>query len=234
MLYGNIAVRWVTVSIVFYYQPRYGTAMLFSAASIILLRAPFEVLLIKRPSRSSFMANAHVFPGGRLDETDLDLEHCAVRETLEEVGIEISREDLHAWAHWITPSLEPKRFDTQFFVAVIPKDQILQINEHEVTEAAWFTPDHALLTHQQQELFLPPPTFCLLTELSRLKTIEEVLKEAEHRVIQPILPKITLEPVTVLLPWDTDYANAPGESLPATDIYGYGVSRIVFGGADRI
>ena len=28
------------------------------------------------------------------------------------------------WSHWITPSLEPKRFDTRFFVAPLPPGQV--------------------------------------------------------------------------------------------------------------
>ena len=42
----------------------------------------------------------------------------------------LEREDLYLdlaplvyWSHWITPSLEPKRFDTRFFTARAPADQ---------------------------------------------------------------------------------------------------------------
>lgn len=51
------------------------------AATIIITRSPaadadhkdpFEVFMVKRSSRSSFMANAYVYPGGALDEADCD------------------------------------------------------------------------------------------------------------------------------------------------------------------
>lgn len=47
-----------------------------SAATVVLLReradagAPFDVLFVKRHARSGFMANAYVFPGGRVDDAD--------------------------------------------------------------------------------------------------------------------------------------------------------------------
>lgn len=44
------------------------------AATVVLTRtlgASFEVFLVKRHSRAGFLANAHVFPGGRVDEHDL-------------------------------------------------------------------------------------------------------------------------------------------------------------------
>ena len=47
------------------------------AATVVLLRDPpaghttgFEVFLVKRPARASFMPHAHVFPGGRVDTHD--------------------------------------------------------------------------------------------------------------------------------------------------------------------
>ena len=30
---------------------------------------------------------------------------------------------LGAWAHWITPAFEPRRYDTRFFVAALPRGQ---------------------------------------------------------------------------------------------------------------
>ncbi|MCA9562908.1 MAG: hypothetical protein KC561_05435 [Myxococcales bacterium] len=44
------------------------------SATVVMMReadgAPFEIFFVRRHAKSSFMANAHVFPGGRLDEED--------------------------------------------------------------------------------------------------------------------------------------------------------------------
>lgn len=74
------------------------------AATVILLRdepAGVATYLMRRTSTMAFAAGMHVFPGGRLDDADLDpgvpvlgdpgpdraLVVCAVRETFEETGI---------------------------------------------------------------------------------------------------------------------------------------------------
>ena len=67
------------------------------AASVILLRdLPLEVLMIRRHSKSTFVPDAWVFPGGMLEPTDRDLGDgtelgtmrvAAARELFEESGI---------------------------------------------------------------------------------------------------------------------------------------------------
>jgi 8-oxo-dGTP pyrophosphatase MutT (NUDIX family) len=67
------------------------------AASVILLRdSPLEVLMIRRHSKSNFIPDAWVFPGGAVEASDVDLGDgtelgtmriAAARELFEESGI---------------------------------------------------------------------------------------------------------------------------------------------------
>ena len=60
------------------------------AATVILVRESergLEVFLVKRHKKSSFMSNAFVFPGGKIDPTDADAETAATRELFEEAGV---------------------------------------------------------------------------------------------------------------------------------------------------
>ena len=68
-----------------------------SAAVAILLRAgadgETEVLFIERAVREGDPWSGHMaFPGGRRDDTDADALATAVRETWEEVGIDVARD----------------------------------------------------------------------------------------------------------------------------------------------
>jgi 8-oxo-dGTP pyrophosphatase MutT (NUDIX family) len=49
-----------------------------------------EVLLLRRQRRASFMANAFVFPGGRVDAADGGAAVAAIRELFEEAGVLLS------------------------------------------------------------------------------------------------------------------------------------------------
>ena len=67
----------------------------------------------------------------RVDSTDEGaaadpVRACALRETAEETGVRLDEDDLVPWAHWITPELEPRRYDTYFFLAGMPPDQEAQ------------------------------------------------------------------------------------------------------------
>ena len=69
---------------------------LAAASAIILRDDPFEVLMLRRHEKSSFVPNAWVFPGGITEEGDTELGNgsfvdtmriTAVRETFEETGV---------------------------------------------------------------------------------------------------------------------------------------------------
>ncbi len=114
-----------------------------SAAVATILRsrpAGAEVLLIRRASREGDPWSGHMaFPGGREDDADPDLFHTAVRETHEEVGLDLGRhgsligrlDDIPAIArgHRIGMTIAP-------FVFELAEDRPLVTNE-EVEEVLW-------------------------------------------------------------------------------------------------
>lgn len=122
------------------------------------------------------------------------------------------------WAHWITPSAEPKRFDTRFFLAALPPAQHPSHDVRETTEQAWLAPAEAIAAHEEGRLFLPPPTLLNLHELRAFSSVAQALAHAEARVsrITAVLPKLTAidQRISILMPWDPRYAETEGEALP--------------------
>ena len=212
---------------------------------MILLRrlavgAGFEVFLVRRHRGSSFMASAFVFPGGAAEEGE-DARTAAARELFEEAGVLFAKasdnqdsETLTYFAHWITPSVEPKRFSARYYVAVLPAGQAPSFDAQETVDEAWVTPEDALA--RAGELQLPPPQIRTFWELAQHKSISQVMAAAKARSAQPhpIMPR--LMPGTapaLLLPWDPEYlTKGTGESTPLTyqPSWATGPSRFILDG----
>ena len=62
------------------------------------------------------------------------------------------------FAHWITPEIQPLRFDTRFFAAPMPEGQEAVADEREITEVRWLTPREALDANARGQLSLRNPT----------------------------------------------------------------------------
>ena len=160
------------------------------AASVALLRdreIGLETYLLHRHARMPFAPSTVVFPGGRVDPADHDdpdpigpnsIRRCAIRETAEETGVVLAEVDLHPWAHWITPEIEPRRYDTWFFAAVMPADLEAADISGETERAEWSTPREAIAAERSGVIRLMPPTMSILIELADLGSVEAVIKHA--------------------------------------------------------
>ena len=128
-------------------------------------------------------------------------------------------ERLVYWAHWITPSVVPRRFDTRFFLAPVPSDQLAVIDTTETVDHAWLSPAALVTAAQAGNMPVSHPTLYNLMELDAslrqhgsLQTL--LAMEAQRRVVA-ILPKMVHEEQTAMvLPWDPFYRNFVGESVP--------------------
>jgi 8-oxo-dGTP pyrophosphatase MutT (NUDIX family) len=70
------------------------------------------------------------------------------------------------FAHWQTPEEFAMRFDTRFFLALLPERQTPSFRSREVADAVWISPDHALFLYQKGELPLIFPTYASLRMLA--------------------------------------------------------------------
>jgi 8-oxo-dGTP pyrophosphatase MutT (NUDIX family) len=209
------------------------------ASTVVVLRAgdPFEILMVRRNDKVAFMAGSYVFPGGRVDEADkpqpgqqlpkavfpdlTDVEEgtlriAAVRELQEEASVTITIDDLVPFAHWVTPEIEIRRYDTRFFLARMPEGQIAKHDESETTALEWLSPLAAMARFERRELLLPPPTWTTLRQLAPRRSIDEVMAWARTRTIVRVMPGFFKdgEDVTLTLPGDPTFPTVPGWEVP--------------------
>jgi 8-oxo-dGTP pyrophosphatase MutT (NUDIX family) len=157
------------------------------AASVLVLRdGPFEVLLLRRNEKSSFVPGAWVFPGGTADASDGgDLRVTAVRETFEEAGVTLDPRVLVWTSRWITPAGLPKRFDTYFYLAHVARDVNVQIDNGEIADSMWIAPADALA---RRDLKLVFPTIKNLEAIAGFTSAEAVMDSRRGAVVEAVLP----------------------------------------------
>jgi 8-oxo-dGTP pyrophosphatase MutT (NUDIX family) len=168
-----------------------------AAASVVLCRddeSGLQTYLLHRHARMAFAASMVVFPGGGVDPVDLvspdPLLACAIRETEEEAGVDLTGSSPAPWAHWITPVLQPIRYDTFFYLADLPPGQMASDRSSETERAAWSTPAEAIAAYEAGDLAMMPPTLSILLELAGLERVADALELARGRVIEAVLPEV--------------------------------------------
>ncbi len=105
----------------------------------------------------------------------------------------VLRSDLLApWAHWITPEFEPRRYDTRFFVAIMPGGQRTRDVSGEADQVTWLRPAVALAGVHAGSMAMLAPTYVTLEEMAGFASPAEVLAAAETREIRTIMPSVEI------------------------------------------
>ena len=73
-------------------------------------------------------------------------------------GLMLRADLLGAWAHWITPEFEPRRFDTRFFVAVLPEQAVAHTHGSEADVSFWIGVADAVAEAEQGTIAMMAPT----------------------------------------------------------------------------
>jgi 8-oxo-dGTP pyrophosphatase MutT (NUDIX family) len=112
----------------------------------------------------------------------------SIAEVLARRGLTLRSDLLRAWAHWITPEFEPRRYDTRFFVAAVPEGQLARDVSTEADEAAWVAVRAAVAAHDAGRMAMLPPTVAALRDLAALGDLDAVL--AAPRDVRPVMPRL--------------------------------------------
>lgn len=146
---------------------------------------------------------------------------------LERESLELDVDRLVYWSHWVTPSAEPKRFDTRFFAVRVPEGQHASVDRCETTHHAWLAESPIRQHLASGDMRMAPPTIATLEDLwschRRHGGLDAMLAAERGREVPPILPK--LQPMSdgngfeAVLPWDEGYASVPGESCTLVTQY---------------
>ncbi|GIG85396.1 NUDIX hydrolase [Plantactinospora endophytica] len=94
------------------------------------------------------------------------------------------------WSRWITPEFEPRRFDTYFFVALLPTGQVPRDVSGEADQTMWIRPTEALARYEAGEMTMLPPTIITLTEIGNCPDLAALPAAAAGRDASiPVMPR---------------------------------------------
>lgn len=118
----------------------------------------------------------------------------SLAELLADRGLVLRSDLLRPFAHWITPPVEKRRYDTKFFVAALPVGQEARDVSGEADEASWVTPTAALAELSAGTRPMMPPTIHTLGQLEAFADVAAALAGSPPEPLAPISPTFATEP----------------------------------------
>jgi hypothetical protein len=85
----------------------------------------------------------------------------------------------------------PKRFDTWFFLAAAPPDQLGAHDGKESTDSIWVSPREALAGGETGRFKLPFPTTRNLIKLGKQPNVKAALDDSRDKSIVTVMPVMT-------------------------------------------
>ncbi|MEG3628511.1 NUDIX hydrolase [Streptomyces poriticola] len=135
------------------------------------------------------------------DRAALVARELSFAEFLDRRGLVLRSDLLGAWARWITPEFEARRYDTWFFVAALPEGQRTRNASSEADRTVWTTPAEAAAGYDRGELLMMPPTIATLRALSVYDTAAGALAGARGRDLTPVLAEARPAGGEIVLSW---------------------------------
>jgi 8-oxo-dGTP pyrophosphatase MutT (NUDIX family) len=127
-------------------------------------------------------------------------------------ALRLALDELVYFAHWVTPEIETRRFDTRFFVARAPEGQTPIHDAGETSHSEWLSPAEAIARCRREEISLPPPTWTTLSMLTKFDSVDAVLAWARSKKIPRVQPRFEQRGEQTLLfyPGDPMYPAVEG------------------------
>ena len=178
---------------------------------VAAIRETFEEsgVLLARPRGEAGLLGAERLArieAGHRDALQTDRED--LRQVVESEALTLACDQLVPFAHWITPDMLPKRFDTHFFLAAAPMDQLALHDGGESVDSVWTTVEDALEAEAEGRRTLVFATLANLRKLGRSHDVNQAIERARDARITTVLPWVTKDDegeLMLCIPEEADY-----------------------------
>ena len=154
------------------------------------IREAFEEcgILLARPADSEQLVSRERLKSLDHYRTPLNNDEISLLDFLEKEDLVLACELLQPFAHWVTPEMMPKRFDTWFYIAEAPSDHLAIHDGHESVDSIWISPADALTGAQSGKYTIIFPTRLNIEMLAESHDVASALEDARKREIVSVTP----------------------------------------------
>jgi 8-oxo-dGTP pyrophosphatase MutT (NUDIX family) len=124
------------------------------------------------------------------DRVALEGRELAMTDFLNRRGLVLRSDLLGAWAGWLTPVFEPRRYRTWFFVAHLPEGQLTRDVSTESERVTWLSAADAVAAVDDGRMFMLPPTYLTCLEVTRHDSVDDVLAACTGREVEMFMPEV--------------------------------------------
>lgn len=160
------------------------------AYQIAAIREAFEecgVLLARRVGQEEVIAGSDI-AGYEALRLGIQAGNASFTTFLQREGLRLAGDLLVPFAHWITPEMVPRRFDTHFFTALAPTDHLALHDGHESVDSVWITPQAAIEDAEAGRRTVIFPTLRNLEKLGEARDANSALAMARENEVVTVLP----------------------------------------------
>ena len=155
------------------------------------VREAFEecgVLLARKRGQRALIAAADLKAIEEKWRARLAKDEASIVDLVEAEDLELATDLMVPFAHWITPTFAPRRFDTWFFLAEAPEDQIALHDGSESVDSVWIAPQDAIDEATAGRRTLVHATTKNLELLTEGVTVTGAISQATERKIVTVQP----------------------------------------------
>jgi 8-oxo-dGTP pyrophosphatase MutT (NUDIX family) len=155
------------------------------------VREAFEecgVLLARKRGQKQLIGAADLKPIEDRWRAKLTRDEASILDLVEAEDLELATELMTPYAHWITPTFAPRRFDTWFFLAEAPEDQVALHDGSESTDSVWIGAQEAIDEAVAGRRTLVHATQKNLELLAEGGTVAGALAQAQKRKVITVQP----------------------------------------------
>jgi 8-oxo-dGTP pyrophosphatase MutT (NUDIX family) len=157
------------------------------------VREAFEecgVLLARRSGSHALISAAELKPIEQRWRQKLTDDEASILDMVEAEDLVLVLDRMVPFAHWVTPIFAPRRFDTWFFIAEAPEDQLAVHDGSESVESVWIDPKQAVAEADAGKRTLVFATRQNLLMLAESGSMRAAIEASSKRKIVSCQPKV--------------------------------------------